>query len=414
MRAVFFAALLAPSAALISWARPLPPHSLVTRLPAPAQRVLRPRSPPPQLVHPLKRGPATRVPFSTKSYLQQTTGPKTLAQSWIGAGVPKWVTLLDEVLFVLASAMFVRGSLDFFPDASAQSYLEGCELFMAGSAAYLWLAVFAAYEVVEDARLSGKPVSNAAIIEQGLYVIGSYLFLLGTALFTPDLSTGLDSAAAAAAAGGADPPAGELIINFLGQNYYFSSGKLPAPPDTSVMRGDELFVLGSVIFSIAAFVSALAAMDEDLEDNEEAVIRRRTSVACASLYELGGVCFVVGNLGFVPASTLGITACPTGTHNLMTGGATCFVAGSCLYLLGSLLILTYQTWSTYRIDDGASADGSGGDAVEEAGATRARAFGTVVSVTGATPAEQQMAAVGSDDTAAVAQDAEVEQGDVER
>ena len=37
-------------------------------------------------------------------------------------------------------------------DASAQSYLEGCELFMAGSVAYFWLAVFAAYEVMEDAE----------------------------------------------------------------------------------------------------------------------------------------------------------------------------------------------------------------------------------------------------------------------
>ena len=378
--------------------------------------VSRPRLPPPQLVHPLKRV-RTRVPFSTKGYLQQTNGPKSLAQSWIDRGVPKWVTLLDEVLFVAASAMFVRGSLDFFPDASAQSYLEGCELFMAGSAAYFWLAVFAAYEVMEDARLSGKPVENAYIVEQGLYVIGSYLFLVGTALFTPDLSTGLDSAAAAAAAAAADAAAGaddakQLIINFLGQNYYFSSGKLPAPPDTSVMRGDELFVLGSIIFSIAAFVSALAAMDEDLKDNEEAVIRRRTSVACASLYELGGVCFVVGNLGFVPASTLGITACPTGTKNLMSGGATCFVAGSCLYLLGSLLILGYQTWSTYRAADGI--DGAIG-AVEEARSSRG--FGTVVRVPSATPAEQQaeqrMAAVSSDDTAAVAPGADAE-SDVER
>lgn len=156
------------------------------------------------------------MPFSTKTYLAQTTGARTLAQSWIEAGVPKWVTLLDEVLFVAASAMFVRGSLDFFPDASAQSYLEGCELFFAGSAAYLWLAIFNAYEVIEDARLSGKPVAPANIVEQGLYVIGSYLFLLGTSLFTPDLSPGLDTAAAVAeSAGGADDGT-QLIINFLG------------------------------------------------------------------------------------------------------------------------------------------------------------------------------------------------------
>ena len=34
-------------------------------------------------------------------------------------------------------------------------------------------------------------------------------------------------------------------------------------------------------------------------------------MAVASLYELGGVSFVVACLGFVPASTLGISASPT-------------------------------------------------------------------------------------------------------
>ena len=40
-------------------------------------------------------------------------------------------------------------------------------------------------------------------------------------------------------------------------------------------------------------------------------LRREVSVAVASLYELGGVSFVVACLGFVPASTLGISASPT-------------------------------------------------------------------------------------------------------
>ena len=39
-------------------------------------------------------------------------------------------------------------------------------------------------------------------------------------------------------------------------------------------------------------------------------LRREVSVAVASLYELGGVSFVVACLGFVPASTLGTSASP--------------------------------------------------------------------------------------------------------
>ena len=59
----------------------------------------------------------------------RSTPRRELASEWIDAGVPKWVTLIDEALFVLASAMFVRGSLDFFPGVSAARYLEGCQLY---------------------------------------------------------------------------------------------------------------------------------------------------------------------------------------------------------------------------------------------------------------------------------------------
>ena len=73
---------------------------------------------------------------------------RELASEWIDAGVPKWVTLIDEALFVLASAMFVRGSLDFFPGVNAARYLEGCQLYVVGSTIYLLLALFAAHEVL--------------------------------------------------------------------------------------------------------------------------------------------------------------------------------------------------------------------------------------------------------------------------
>ena len=67
--------------------------------------------------------------------------------------------------------MFVRGSFDFYPGVSAARYLEGCQLFMTGSTIYLLLALFAAHEVLEDARLNRTPVSPAAMVEQALYVL---------------------------------------------------------------------------------------------------------------------------------------------------------------------------------------------------------------------------------------------------
>ena len=69
---------------------------------------------------------------------------------------------------------------------------------------------------------------------------------------------------------------------------------------------------------------------------------------------------MVACLGFVPASTLGISACPDGARTLQSGGATLFVAGSALYLAGSLLIFIYQAWSTYRTTSSGGGGGGGG------------------------------------------------------
>ena len=146
-------------------------------------------------------------------------------------------------------------------------------------------------------------------------------------------------------------------------------------PQPLYLLGDELFVLGSILFSVAAFISALLAVSEEAStpsrlkvfplgvpqlaaalvpplppgsvancvtnsvqttespshrtaqdggrsprrpkspilrlDTPGTPLRREVSVAVASLYELGGVSFVVACLGFVPASTLGISASPT-------------------------------------------------------------------------------------------------------
>lgn len=76
-------------------------------------------------------------------------------------------------------------------------------------------------------------------------------------------------------------------------------------------RGNILFGVGSILYSIAAFVSALKAAGTPGSD-ERSLLRRRTAIATASLYELGGVCFIVGTLGYVPPGTIGISKCPEG------------------------------------------------------------------------------------------------------
>lgn len=58
----------------------------------------------------------------------------------------------------------------------------------------------------------------------------------------------------------------------------------------------------------------------------------------------------MGTLGFIPAPTLGIAACPLGVERLTAAGAALFVGGSVFYALGSGLTLAVTTYLTY-VDD---------------------------------------------------------------
>ena len=315
--------------------------------PRPTRRIGPTRLSRPALVHPVRQ---YELSAPGLSYIEP------MAREWIQNGVPRWVTLLDELIFVLASIVFIFGSYAFFPGRPFEDYVTGCELYVLGSAAYFGLAIFAVYEIFEDARIAGRPVQPDLIFEQALYLIGSIFFVAGTILFTPTDGYGdaVEAAAAAAAAGA--PVEGESVravsAPLFGRQFYLGVGEAPAPLDSSVIQGDELFVVGSLLFSVAAFVSALKAAGETAP-GRVAVIRRRVSVAAASLYELGGVAFVVGTLGFIPGSALGISQCPDGPRTLEEAGATLFVVGSAMYTLGSVLIFGFQAWNTYRDDDGA-------------------------------------------------------------
>jgi len=356
-----------------------------------------------------------RLPFSARDYLK-STGSRTLTNDWIASGMPRWVTLIDELLFVVAAAIFVRGSFDFYPSATYSVYLEGCELFILGSLLQLVLALFATYEIVEDARRSNRDPEPSLLVEQMLYVAGSILFTVGTVLFTPPIGFlsslggirtpeqpppveaveaveaaqtvqalqaapdglvgGLLSATVGAVgekvAGTADAVASaagsvaeKVTLGFFGTSVELQGGEIWAP-DGSLLTGDVLFVAGSILFSIAAFVSALKAAGESGGDAADA-LRRRTAVATASLYELGSVAYVIGTLGYIPAGSLGIAECPAGVRTLGNAGASLFVAGSAFYTLGAFITFLAVAYITYEqpYNDGGAAAAQQGRVAEE-------------------------------------------------
>ena len=74
-----------------------------------------------------------KLPFKTQAYLESTVQTRTMADEWVANGAPRWVPLIDEALFVLASLIFILGSLCFYPDVPFAQYVEGCELYIVGS-----------------------------------------------------------------------------------------------------------------------------------------------------------------------------------------------------------------------------------------------------------------------------------------
>ena len=137
--------------------------------------------------HPLRMVQRVKSPYSTKSYLESTLAVRTMTAQWIYNGVPRWITLLDEALFVVASALFIWGSYGFIPGSSIEEYIDGCELFIVGSVLLFGLALFGLYEIFEDAKLAGDTPQIIDLAEQALYLLGSLLFLVGTIYFTPAL-----------------------------------------------------------------------------------------------------------------------------------------------------------------------------------------------------------------------------------
>ena len=76
---------------------------------------------------------------NTKGYLESTLQDVTIQGRFVANGGPLWFTLLDEFLYLVASVIFLIGSYDFYPGVPFVKYVEGCELFIIGSAIFLAL-----------------------------------------------------------------------------------------------------------------------------------------------------------------------------------------------------------------------------------------------------------------------------------
>mmetsp|Transcript_41508 Transcript_41508/g.72931 ORF Transcript_41508/g.72931 Transcript_41508/m.72931 type:complete len:257 (-) Transcript_41508:96-866(-) len=210
-----------------------------------------------------------------------------------------------EVLDIIAGVLFVIGSICFLPPYSddIDVFLAGCGLFVVGGIFYL---VVCACSFFEALFLKGLATLEAS--ENALYLVGSWLFLVGTFLYWPaeahyrHIETFKDMTLGA-------------YFNLFDPEF----------------EGTLFFIIGSVMFAFGAFFNALNQREFD-------EFTSKLLSAITSLYLGGSLLFAMGSVAFLPNMGCG--------KQMQILGAWGFIIGSVLYLIGGCLSLWRTTWIT--------------------------------------------------------------------
>jgi hypothetical protein len=207
-----------------------------------------------------------------------------------------------EGLDIFAGITFVVGSVCFLPPYAHNLtvFLWGCALYIVGS---LIFVVICTYTLVE--AVSEKGWVSFETLENGLYMLASWIFAWGTVLYWPSE---------------ADHEAIESLQQCSLPQYY----NLFSPE----FEGTLLFILGSIMFAFAAFTNALNQRRFD-------ELESKLLTAITSLYMTGSLLFVMGSVAFLP--DLGCN------EQMMKIGAWCFIIGSVFFVIGGCLSLWRTT-----------------------------------------------------------------------
>mmetsp|Transcript_13465 Transcript_13465/g.30549 ORF Transcript_13465/g.30549 Transcript_13465/m.30549 type:complete len:262 (+) Transcript_13465:205-990(+) len=211
--------------------------------------------------------------------------------------------VLVECLDVLAGLIFIVGSICFLPEYAhdVSTFINGCALFVVGAIIFMFISSLTSWEAIRHCGCK-----SLETFENMLYLVGSAFFLIGTLLYWPDKAHtyGIES------------------LKSMSLGVYFN---LFSP----VFEGTVLFIVGSLLFALAAFVNGLNLNDEDTTS-------RQLLTVTTTSYLIGSILFIVGSIALLP--TLG------GTDEMEASGAWCFILGSILYVIGSSVSL----WRTLR------------------------------------------------------------------
>mmetsp|Transcript_80753 Transcript_80753/g.227316 ORF Transcript_80753/g.227316 Transcript_80753/m.227316 type:complete len:458 (-) Transcript_80753:148-1521(-) len=198
-----------------------------------------------------------------------------------------------EAGYFVGSLLFTAGTVYFFPVEGLEDVILGCRLYELGSVVFGLLTLYSQLDRLRARRRkdAGRNVTIRELVEECLYCLGSFVFLIGTFLF--------------------DPPCVKFLAILFG-----------IPGSHIENTAAVLFMLGSFMFSLGSYVNALSIF-------EAPKTFRLHYISVTTCYQFGGLLFVAGTMGYVEAFK---------PNKTMRWVSTWFYLVGCLfYVVGSFL-----------------------------------------------------------------------------
>lgn len=172
---------------------------------------------------------------------------------------------LIEAGYLLGSLLFTVGTVYFFPLEGLEDFTLGCRFYEVGSMLFWLLTMYTELDRYHARKnVSGeRQVTQREILEEFLYCLGSFVFLVGTFLF--------------------DPPCVAAFTKLLN-----------VPKNHVLNCAAVLFMVGSFMFSFGSYVNALSIF-------EAPKMFRRHLLTVTTSYMCGGLLFIAGTMGYVEA-----------------------------------------------------------------------------------------------------------------
>mmetsp|Transcript_96545 Transcript_96545/g.278682 ORF Transcript_96545/g.278682 Transcript_96545/m.278682 type:complete len:287 (-) Transcript_96545:92-952(-) len=209
------------------------------------------------------------------------------------------VDCVVESVETVANVIFFVASLCFLPrfGEDVHVFMHGCVLFIVGGILLLALSVFTSLEAFRTKGWASET------FEAVLYLVGSFLFTAGTVLYWPS------------------------ELNHT--NIEWMKGHSPGVYlnlFTPEYEGTLLFIAGSLLFAMAAFVNGV---NSSAFSKGASTASGRLLLTSVSLYMGGSLLYVVGSIAWLPDIGFGPKA--------EAFGAWTFVVGSAMYVTGGFL-----------------------------------------------------------------------------